>query len=87
MWPVAEQVAIVGEYFRSLRGDVIHLAPCSRMGNAVRWIYAETLSLNAVVAEVNSIDWMRLCRRCWPAEALSWSADTAAGAPNQGGTG
>lgn len=64
-------VAIVGEYFRSINGDVIHLAPCPRMGRkAVRWNYADGRGLRDVAAEVNASDWMRLCKRCWPAAAL-----------------
>jgi hypothetical protein len=62
-------VTISGEYFRSLKGDVIHLAPCPRMGNAVRWNYADGRGLRDVAAEVNASEWMRLCRRCWPSAA------------------
>jgi len=67
---VTEQTAVIGEYYRSSQGDVIHLAPCSRMGGAVRWTYADGRSLHAVTAEVNAAGWMRLCRHCWPAGAL-----------------
>lgn len=62
---------VVGDYYRSLNGDVIHLAPCSRMGQAVPWTYADGRSLRSVADEVNAADWMRLCRRCWPAAALT----------------
>ena len=64
-------VAIVGEYYRSRSGSVIHLAPCQQMGNAVRWNYADGRSLRSVAAEVNAAGWMRLCSRCWPAAARS----------------
>lgn len=63
-------VSIVGEYYRSTKGDVIHLAPCPRMGAAVRWNYADGKSLHGVAGEVNAADWLRLCSRCWPAAAL-----------------
>lgn len=64
-------VTVVGEYYRSTKGDVIHLAPCARMGKtAVRWNYADGKGLREVAAEVNASEWMRLCRNCWPAEAL-----------------
>lgn len=61
---------IAGEYYRSRDGHTIHLAPCPRMGAAVRWSYADGRSLHDVVAEVAAADWLKLCRRCWPAEAL-----------------
>jgi len=63
-------VAIVGEYYRSRNGDVIHLAPCPQMGAAVRWSYVDGRSLHDVVAEVRAADWLRLCKRCWPSGAL-----------------
>lgn len=63
-------VAIVGEYYRSQSGSVIHLAPCPQMGAAVRWYYADGRSLHSVAAEVSGADWLRLCKRCWPAGAL-----------------
>lgn len=66
---------IVGEYFRSSNGDVVHLSPCPAMGKAVRWNYVDGRSLREVAAVVNSADWMRLCRRCWPADALAESLD------------
>jgi hypothetical protein len=66
---MSEGVSIVGEYYRSANGDVIHLDPCPAMGNAVRWSYADGRSLHSIAAEVNAVDWMRLCRRCWPAAA------------------
>lgn len=62
-------VTISGDYYRNHNGDVIHLAPCPRMGRAVPWHYAAGLGLRDVAAEVNAAEWMRLCRRCWPAEA------------------
>jgi hypothetical protein len=61
---------IVGEYYRSRDGKVIHLAPCSWMGRAVRWPYAAGRSLHEVVAVVADVEHLRLCRRCWPAGAL-----------------
>lgn len=61
---------IVGEYFRSTKGDVVHLAPCPRMGRAVRWNYADGRGVRDVAAEVNRSEWMRLCHCCWPAAAL-----------------
>jgi hypothetical protein len=67
---VSEQVSIVGEYYRSRSGRFIHLAPCSHMGSAVRWNYAAGMSLHEVAAEVGTIEWMRLCRWCWPAAAF-----------------
>jgi hypothetical protein len=61
---------VVGEYYRSLNGDVIHLAPCSRMGkSAVRWDYANEMSLHEVAAEVSAVSWMRLGACCWPPAA------------------
>lgn len=63
------QIRVVGEYFRNQNGDVIHLAPCARMGNAVRWHWADGKSLHEVAGFVNAADWMRLCARCWPADA------------------
>lgn len=62
-------VTIVGEYYRSTNGDVIHLAPCPRMGAAVRWNYADGMGLHMVADAVNKASWMRLCKRCWPAAA------------------
>jgi hypothetical protein len=67
---MSENVAIVGEYYRSANGEVIHLAPCPSIGKAVRWIYADGLGLREVAAEVNEASWLRLCRRCWPAAAF-----------------
>jgi hypothetical protein len=64
-------VSIVGEYYRSRNGSVIHLAPCPQMGKAVRWSYADGRSLHSVVVEVAAADWLRLCKRCWPAAALN----------------
>lgn len=68
--PNTNQTRIVGEYYRSTSGEVIHLAPCPSMGNAMRWNYADGKGPREVAAEVNAIDWMRLCRRCWPADAF-----------------
>lgn len=62
-------VAVVGKYFRSTNGEVIHLAPCPAMGKAMRWNYADGRGLRDVAAEVNAVEWLRLCRRCWPAAA------------------
>lgn len=59
-------IRIVGEYYRSRDGEVIHLAPCSRMGGAVRWLYADGRAVREVAAEVNAAGWLRLCRYCWP---------------------
>ena len=70
---MSETVAVSGEYFRSTSGEVIHLAPCPSMGNAMRWSYADGKSLHDVVAEVSAADWIRLCRRCWPTDALATS--------------
>lgn len=67
---MSENVKVVGEYFRSTNGKVIHLAPCARMGAAMRWSYADGKSLHEVAAEVNAIEWLRLCRHCWPPGAL-----------------
>jgi hypothetical protein len=67
---MTERIAIVGDYYRSARGDVIHLAPCAWMGSAVPWHYAAGRSLHSVAAEVRVADWLRLCRRCWPDGAL-----------------
>lgn len=66
----ADDVTIVGEYYRSKSGEVIHLAPCPRKGASVRWSYADGRGLRSVAAEVNAVGWMRLCRRCWPAAAF-----------------
>lgn len=63
------ETSIAGDYYRNHNGDVIHLAPCPRMGKAVPWTYAQGRGLRAVAAEVNASDWMRLCRSCWPAAA------------------
>lgn len=63
-------IVVVGEYYRSRGGGVIHLAPCPRMGAAVRWSYADGRGLRDVVAEVAAADGLRLCRVCWPAGAL-----------------
>jgi len=68
--PTPPDVSIVGEYYRSRNGDVIHLAPCPHMGAAVRWSYADGRSLHSVAAEVASLDWLSLCKRCWPSGAL-----------------
>lgn len=62
---------IVGEYYRNQKGDVVHLAPCPRLGSAVRWTYADGMGLREVAATVAGIEWLRLCRSCWPAEALN----------------
>lgn len=67
---MSNEIAIVGEYYRSDRGDVIHLAHCPSMGGAVRWNYADAMSLHEVAGFVNGTSWMRLCVRCWPAAAL-----------------
>jgi hypothetical protein len=67
---VSNEIRISGEYYRSNRGDVIHLAPCPSMGGAVRWNYADGKSLHEVANEVNAADWLRLCTRCWPPAAL-----------------
>lgn len=64
-------VTIVGDYYRSMKGDVVHLAPCPRMGKAaVHWNYADGKGLREVAAEVNASEWMRLCRHCWPSAAF-----------------
>src|SRR5690348_943774 len=79
-WRRFSMTAIVGEYFRNLRGDIVHLAPCSRMGNnAVPWEYMKEKSLREVVDLVHRSEWMRLCRTCWPEEAR-WnrSSDSSA---------
>ena len=70
-------VRIVGVYYRSLSGKVIHLDPCPRKGGAVRWHHADNMSLHEVAATVAGIDWMRLCRHCWPAAALPVPAGEA----------
>jgi hypothetical protein len=74
----ASETTIVGEYFRSTSGEVIHLAPCRHMGNARRWNYADGKGLRAVAAEVNAIQWMRLCRHCWPSAALAQGREDGA---------
>jgi hypothetical protein len=66
------RMSVVGQYFRSQDGEVIHLAPCPRMGAAAPWSYADGRSLHSVAAEVNAAGWLRLCRVCWPAGA--WQA-------------
>jgi hypothetical protein len=72
---VSENVKIVGEYYRSRSGEVVHLAPCPGMGDARFWDYADGKGLREVAAEVNAVQWMRLCRRCWPAGAFGESAE------------
>lgn len=78
----SNETRVIGEYFRGQNGATVHLAPCPSMGKAVRWTYADRMSLHEVAAEVAAVSWMRLCRRCWPAGAIA-----AAGGPVSVGEG
>lgn len=63
-------VRIVGQYRRSSDGKTIHLEPCSAKGG-VPWMWADGMSLHQVVSATHAAPWLRLCRRCWPAEAIA----------------
>ena len=66
----SETVKVVGEYYRSQRG-AIHLAPCRYIGGTtVRWNYGDGRSLHEIVDTVRAVPHLRLCRHCWPAEAI-----------------
>lgn len=75
---MADTTAVIGTYYRSLDGKTIHLAPCPSLGRAVHWSYADGMGLREVAATVHGIEWMRLCKRCWPAAALEPEAEPTA---------